>query len=591
MPKQAPKKRKIIVPPGEFIKKSPRFAKLSATQTHWWRGLVGYQVYVLSFADSNGDGIGDLNGITEKLEYIKWLGVDIVWVNPFFESPGYDHGYDVSDYLSINPKHGTMQDFERLVEQTHALEMAFVLDIVPNHTSSQHRWFQESKSSLDNPKRDWYIWKDPGPDGGPPNNWVAHFGGPAWTFDPGTGQYYCHLFLPEQPDLNWRNPQVQAAFDEILEFWCDKGVDGFRVDVAHAMIKHPDFPDNPKIAEPTEQMGARAVFNCFEHKYDLDQDEIPDVFRNWRKTVAPYDAMLLAEIHITQGNRFTRFTGDEVMDLAFHLPPMWSDWNPAKLISEIVDLCEHAPGRVSWVLSNHDGGRPVSRFGGGDLGLRRAFAVTTAMFALRGVPFIFQGEELGLPNAVIGKRDLADPLATRNKHGEGDSRDVCRAHMPWEAGVTNGFTTAKTPWLKSQPRPFELTVAGQRWGGRGRSGVQSGGNGRRSVGQPPKSGEESVLAPLAAYRSLIQLRKDYPEVWHAPLNVESPQPEVLLADRGNLKLVANLSAEPFETDLGLPAKVLFSSSSVSGRKEGQLERDGSVVVPPETSVIFEFAAQ
>lgn len=172
------------IPADRFLNNSPRFAPLSGSQTHWWQGLVGYQVYVLSFADSNGDGIGDLNGIIEKLEYIKWLGTDIVWVNPFFDSPGLDHGYDVSDYQSINPKHGTMQDFERLLEQTHLLGMAFVLDIVPNHTSSQHAWFQESRSSRSNPKRDWYIWKDPAPDGGPPNNWVSHFGGPAWTLTP-----------------------------------------------------------------------------------------------------------------------------------------------------------------------------------------------------------------------------------------------------------------------------------------------------------------------------------------------------------------------------------------------------------------------
>lgn len=551
------------IPADRFLNNSPRFAPLSGSQTHWWQGLVGYQVYVLSFADSNGDGIGDLNGIIEKLEYIKWLGTDIVWVNPFFDSPGLDHGYDVSDYQSINPKHGTMQDFERLLEQTHLLGMAFVLDIVPNHTSSQHAWFQESRSSRSNPKRDWYIWKDPAPDGGPPNNWVSHFGGPAWTFDPDTQQYYCHLFLPEQPDLNWRNPEVQTAFDEILEFWCDKGVDGFRVDVSHAMIKHPDFPDNPKIAEPTGQMGAREIFNCFEHKYDLDQDGASDVFRNWRKTVAPYGAMLLGEINIPQGNRFGRFVGDEVMDLAFHLPPMWSDWNPAQLIFEILDLCQHAPGRVSWILSNHDGGRPVSRFGGGAVGARRTFAVTTAMFMLGGIPFIFQGEELGLPDAVIDAEDLSDPLATRNEHGQSDSRDVCRAHMPWGAGPTNGFTTAETAWLKSQPRPVEMTVAGQ----------------RENSSQAAAPAEHS---PLAAYHGLVQLRKDFPEMWQAPLKIEAPEPEVLLVQRGNLRLVANLSGEPFQTGFEAPVEAIFSSDLVLGISASYLAE-----VPAETSVIFD----
>ncbi len=585
-------------------RKSPRFAEIPPGQTHWWQGLVGYQIYVLSFADSNGDGIGDIAGIIQKLEHIKWLGADIVWVNPFFSSPGKDHGYDVSDYLAINPQHGTMADFERLVEATHSLGMAFVLDVVPNHTSSEHAWFQESKSSRDNPKRDWYLWRDPAPDGGPPNNWVSHFGGPAWTLDPDTQQYYCHLFLPEQPDLNWRNPQVQQAFDEILRFWCDKGVDGFRVDVGHAMIKHPDFPDNPLIAEPTAEMGARDVFNCFEHKYELDQDGAADVFRDWRRAVAPYDAMILGEINIPQGHRFARFVGDDAMDLAFHLPPMWSPWQPEQLIREIVDLCEHAPDRVSWVLSNHDGGRPVSRFvpapdgaspGDGaasaadpaspgapsEVGLRRTFAVTTAMFALGGVPFLFQGEELGLPNAIISTDNLTDPLATRNEHGASDSRDVCRAHMPWEPGPTNGFTTAEQPWLKSEPRPEELTVAGQR---------QSGG------GDQPK-------APLSAYRNLLQLRKDHPEIWRADLKVEALAPEVLLVERDKLRLLANLSPQPYEMDFGARdaeaagIRQLFTSESVLGEggaangnsaANGGAAIDGTAVtVPAETSVLFE----
>lgn len=570
------------VPANPTDAKSPRFAELPPGQTHWWQGLVGYQIYVLSFADSNGDGIGDIAGIIQKLDHIKWLGADIVWVNPFFSSPGKDHGYDVSDYLAINPQHGTMQDFERLVEATHSLGMAFVLDIVPNHTSSQHAWFQESKSSRTNPKRDWYIWRDPAPDGGPPNNWVSHFGGPAWTLDPDTQQYYCHLFLPEQPDLNWRNPQVQQAFDEILRFWCDKGVDGFRVDVGHAMIKHQDFPDNPQIAEPTTQMGARDVFNCFEHKYDLDQDGAADVFRDWRRSVAPYGAMILGEINIPQGHRFARFVGDDAMDLAFHLPPMWSAWQPEQLIREILDLCEHAPDRVSWVLSNHDGERPVSRFAPdvaasagapSDVGLRRTFAVTTAMFALGGVPFLFQGEELGLPNATISTDNMTDPLATRNEHGASDSRDVCRAHMPWEPGPTNGFTTADVPWLQSEPRPEGLTVAGQRQSG---SGDQSGG------GDQPK-------APLAAYRNLLQLRKDHPEIWRADLRVEALAPEVLLVERGRLRLLANLSAQPYEMDFGAEAagvRQLFTSESVLGGSAGG---GSATTVPAETSVLFEIS--
>ena len=538
--------------------------------------MVGYQVYVLSFADSNGDGIGDLAGITQRLEHIAWLGADIVWLNPFYPSPGRDHGYDVSDYCAVDPKHGTMEDFRQFADKAHSLGLAVVVDIVPNHTSSDHPWFQESRDP-NSAKRDWYVWRDPGPNGGPPNNWLSHFGGPAWTLDEASGQYWCHLFLPEQPDLNWRNEEVQEAFDDIFRFWCQQGVDGFRLDVAHALMKHPDFPDNPMIAEPQPGMGARGIFNCFEHRYDLDQDDNVQIFRRWHDVVAP--ALLLGEIFITEGHRFARYVSEGALDAAFHLPPMWASWEPAQLVREILDLCEHAPDEVSWILSNHDGSRPVSRFGGGEAGLRRAFAVTTAMSALGGLPFIFQGEELGLPNSEIAAGDLSDPLIARNKHGE--SRDVCRTPMPWDNTHINGFTTADKAWLQAPPRPPELTVEGQR---------------------------DNPNSPLAAYRSLIHLRKTHPEIWNAPLDkAEALAPEVLYVSRGDICLVANLSTNPFQATLDTPAIQLFTSDCVTGREDSEIEKGMETAkemetakgraaantmastnyeIPPETAAIF-----
>lgn len=522
--------------------------------------MVGYQVYVLSFADSSGDGIGDLAGITQRLEHIAWLGADIVWLNPFYPSPGRDHGYDVSDYCAVDPKHGSMEDFREFADKAHSLGLAVVVDVVPNHTSSDHPWFQESRDP-NSPKRDWYIWRDPAPDGGPPNNWVAHFGGPAWTLDEASGQYWCHLFLPEQPDLNWRNEEVQQAFDDIFRFWCEMGVDGFRLDVAHALMKHPDFPDNPVISEPQPGMGARDIFWCYEHRHDLDQDDNVQIFRRWHEAVAPYNALLLGEIFVTEGHRFARYVSEGALDAAFHLPPMWANWQPAQLVREILDLCEHAPEEVSWILSNHDGSRPVSRFGGGERGVRRAFAVTTAMSALGGLPFIFQGEELGLPDSEIAADDLSDPQATRNEGKE--SRDVCRTPMPWDSSHINGFTTAPKAWLPAPPRPPELTVEGQ-------------------MANPD--------SPIFAYRNLIHLRKTHPEIWNTPLDkAEALEPEVLQVSRGNIRLVANLSPNPFTATLNTPATPIFTSSCIAGEDVENKQAGTTHQIPPETSVIFQTA--
>ncbi|MEE9415024.1 MAG: alpha-amylase family glycosyl hydrolase, partial [Acidimicrobiales bacterium] len=384
----------------------------------WLDGAVGYEIYTRSFMDSTGDGFGDLQGITGRLEYLAWLGIDIVWLTPIYPSPDHDHGYDVADYMAVRAEHGTVADVEALVDQAHSLGLRVLLDIVPNHTSSEHRWFKTALSDPDSAERSMYLFRDAAADGGPPNNWISHFGGPAWTLDEASGQYYCHLFLPEQPDLDWRSPLVLDGFDEIYRFWFELGIDGFRIDVAHGLLKHPSFADNPRLHEAPDNAGPLATFFSFDHKFDMDQDENIEIFGRWQAIADEYDATLVAESGVTNPHRLARYVGPDALDLSFFLKPSWLGWEPAEIIRQHLTLADIEPDGISWVISNHDNPRPVSRFvtGAADpqLGLRRSLAVTTLQMVLGGVPFLYYGDELGLSDAVIDPAAREDPLATRN---------------------------------------------------------------------------------------------------------------------------------------------------------------------------------
>jgi len=520
----------------------------------WLNGAVGYEIYVRSFADSTGDGVGDIAGVTGRLDYLKWLGVDIVWVTPFYPSPGHDHGYDVSNYCDVNPLHGTLADVDELIERTHNLDMRIVFDIVPNHTSSEHRWFKTALADPSSPERDYYLFRDAAADGGPPNNWVSHFGPTAWTRDPASGQYYCHLFLPEQPDLNWRNPAVRAEFDAIYRFWFDRGVDGFRIDVAHGLLKNPDFPDLPLKSEIPQGAGPTDTFHSYDHIYDLDQDDNVEIFSRWQDVARPYDACLLAESGVTDHQRLARYVGDGALDLTFFLKPGWMTWQPEKLLSELVGLAQVEPYGISWVISNHDGQRPASRFGDGADGRNRSMAVTTLMFALGGVPFLYQGEELGSPNGEIALENRADPIATRNDSEE-FGRDVCRTPMAWNSDRFNGFSTV-TPWLVAQERAPDFTVAGQ---------------------------HANPAAPLHRYRRLIALRKQLPELWSSELKqVSSGRADVAVIQRGPTLTVANFGSDPFAINLGDGSwKVVFASQGGDGDVA-----TGIVNVAAETTAIL-----
>lgn len=519
----------------------------------WLNGAVGYEIYVRSFADSNDDGVGDIAGITERLDYLAWLGVDIVWVTPFYPSPGHDHGYDVSSYCDVDPLLGTLDDVDALIERTHQLGMRLIADIVPNHTSSEHRWFQKALADPTSPERDYYLFRDPGPDGGPPNNWASHFGPTAWTLDPDSGQYYCHLFLPEQPDLNWRNPAVRAEFDAIYRFWFERGIDGFRIDVAHGLLKHPDFPDLPRNKPIDPDAGPMEHFFGFDHIYDMDQDDNVEIFTRWQSVASDYDAILLAESGVEDHERLARYVGPGALDLTFFLKPGWMQWDPAKFVRELVGLAQIEPFGISWVVSNHDVARPASRFGDGAAGRNRSLAVTTLMFALGGVPFLYQGEELGSPNGDIAPEDRHDPISTRNDTDEG--RDVCRTPMAWNEDPFNGFSSV-VPWLRAADRSSDFTVAGQ---------------------------HANKAAPLHRYRRLIAARTHHPDLWRAELSVvDSGRPDVAIIQRGSTLTVANLGTSEFAVNLGSGSwRVVFASQGGDGDAA-----TGVVNIAAETTVIM-----
>ena len=521
----------------------------------WWRGAVGYEVYVRSFADSNGDGVGDLAGITNRLDYLSWLGVDAVWITPFYPSPGHDHGYDVADYCGVSPRHGTLDDFDVLVDEAHRRGLRVMVDIVPNHTSIEHRWFDRARRHRDAPERARYIWADPAPDGGPPNNWLSHFGGPAWTLDEASSQYWCHLFLPEQPDLNWRNPAVRDDFDSILEWWIDRGVDGFRVDVAHGLVKDAELRDNPQIAPIVPGMHPFDAFDAFEHRHDMDQSENVEIFRRWHEVCAPRHALLLGEVNAPWPDRMSRYVEPGALDQAFFLRASFLGWEPERLLTMVRAMHDAAPQGISWVLSNHDRARPVSRFGGGEAGVRRSLAVSTLFMALGGTPFLFQGEELALPDGVL-LAGFHDPVSVRNA-GAVHGRDGCRTPMPWDSTVHNGFSRSD-PWIGAEPRPPEQTVAGQ---------------------------QADPGAPLHRYRRLLAVRRQHPDLWRAPLAwIETPAPLVVALRRDSTAVVANLSARRTSVSLGSGGWQPVFESGGGSRLDSPAH--DTVSVPAETTVIL-----
>ncbi|HMA37143.1 MAG TPA: alpha-amylase family glycosyl hydrolase [Chloroflexia bacterium] len=408
----------------------------------WWQRGVVYQIYPRSFMDSNGDGIGDLPGITARLDYLQRLGVDAIWISPFYPSPMADFGYDIANYVDVDPIFGTLADFDVLLAAAHTRGLRVILDLVPNHTSDQHPWFRESRTARDNPKRDWYLWRDPGPDGGPPNNWLSNFGGSAWAWDAATGQYYLHSFVKEQPDLNLRNPAVEAAIADVMRFWLDRGVDGFRADVMHGMLKDDqwrDNPPNPHWAPNSNPYLAQLQI------YSRNRPDAHPIIARMRRLVDSYpgDRVLIGEIYLPN-EQLMQYYGPNLDEahLPFNFQLIALPWS-APLVRQAVDAYEAAlppGGWPNWVLGNHDRHRLASR-----VGPAQARVGLLLLLTLRGTPTWYYGDEIGMQDVPIPPEQVQDPWE-KNVPGLGLGRDPERTPMQWDAGPYAGFSTVP-PWL------------------------------------------------------------------------------------------------------------------------------------------------
>ena len=476
----------------------------------WWQRAVIYQVYPRSFQDSNGDGVGDLNGIAQRLEHLVRLGIDAVWISPIFPSPMRDFGYDVSDYCAIHPLFGSLSDFDALLESAHARGLKVILDFVPNHTSDQHPWFQESRSSKLHPKRDWYVWRDPKPDGSLPNNWESEFGGPAWTFDEVAGQYYYHAYLKEQPDLNWRNPDVEQAMCEVLRFWFDRGVDGFRVDAIHHLHEDEEDRDNPP--NPDWRPGMAPNMRWLQIR-TIDQPGVHASIKAMRRVADDYpDRVMIGEAYLPI-DRLMAYYGADLT--GFHLPFNFhlisTDWTP-RAVASLIEVYEAAlpPGAwPNWVLGNHDRSRVASR-----VGPAQARVAAMLLLTLRGTPTIYQGEEIGMMDTPIPPHLVQDPFE-RNVPGLGLGRDPVRTPMPWSPERHGGFTKGR-PWLPLNPDAEVLNVSAQ--------------------ASDPRS-------MLSLYRALIRLRRDNDVLLVGNLRLLAATDNVLAYERrlGGVRVVVALN--------------------------------------------------
>ncbi|MEV1156394.1 glycoside hydrolase family 13 protein [Micromonospora chokoriensis] len=436
------------------------------TDDDWWRSAVVYQVYVRSFADSNGDGIGDLQGIRQRLPYLHDLGVDALWLTPFYTSPMIDGGYDVADYRDVDPMFGTLADFDAMIGDAHALGLRIIVDLVPNHTSSAHRWFTAALAAgPGSPERARYLFAEGRGEHGelPPNDWESIFGGPAWT-RVADGEWYLHLFDPAQPDLNWRHPEVRAEFEDVLRFWLDRGVDGFRVDVAHGMIKAEGLPD---VGFSTMTTGQRQVELLGKGRLPyFDQDEVHEIYRAWRPILDSYPGgrMAVAEAWAETPQRLARYIGPDELHQAFSfdfLDATWSADSFRKVIDTALSESAVVGAPTTWVLSNHDKQRHVTRYGDGAQGLRRARAASLLMLALPGCAYLYQGEELGLPEVLDLPDEMRqDPAFLRT----GESRDGCRVPIPWSGELAPyGFGPAgsELSWLPAPATWQAISVTAQ----------------------------------------------------------------------------------------------------------------------------------
>jgi glycosidase len=484
-------------------------------QLPWWQEGVIYQIYPRSFQDSNGDGIGDLRGMTERLDYLAWLGVDAVWISPIYRSPMADFGYDIADHTDIDPMFGDLAAFDQLVAAARARGLHVLLDYVPNHTSDRHPWFVESRRSRTDPRRDWYVWRDQ------PNNWLSVFGGGAWQWDETTRQYYLHSFLREQPDLNWRNPEVRAAMNDVLRFWLDRGVDGFRIDVAFYVMKDPEFRDNPANLGPIPFHRSLGAYDSQIHKYDKGHPDVHDVFREWRQLLDRYGAMCIAEIHEFDWSVWATYYGANLDELhmPFNFGLLATPW-AGRAVRTHVEAIERAVPAGAWpnyVLGNHDEPRLASR-----IGSAAARAAAMLLLTLRGTPTLYYGDELGMSDVAIPPDREQDPWG---KLTPGLGRDPCRTPMPWTPATNAGFCpSGTTPWLPLGPDAATRNVELQR--------------------EDPRSHVQLV-------RALLALRRTEPELRRAPFAAIASPDDTFVFTRGSLAIAINFADA--ERTIALPA--------------------------------------
>jgi alpha-glucosidase len=521
----------------------------------WWQSAVFYQIYPRSFLDSDGNGTGDLAGITTRLDYLsETLGVNAIWISPFYESPMMDNGYDVGDYYAIDPLFGTIADFENLIREAKSRNLRVIMDWIPNHTADSHQWFADSRRSRSSKRREWYVWRDSADDGGPPNNWRSFFPriGSAWTYDKTTGQWYLHSFLPSQPDLNWDNPEVEAAMHDTVRFWLDRGVDGFRIDALPLIGKDPLLRGNPDTRQAWGQ-------------YNIDWDTVHDRLRRLRGVCDSYgERIMVGEVNVLDLRRLSMYLSDgDELHLAhsfLFLDQPWNAENIGNFIARMEDVLP-PPALPSWYLGNHDNPRVVSRLGGGPVGTARARVAALLLLTLRGVPFIYQGEELGLPDSPV-------PNSYRN---DIDEREPQRVPMPWDAPsrvAGGGFTTGQ-PWLPLHDMAESLNVSAE------------------------VADKDSMLA---LYRRLIDLRREN-DALQAGEFTGLPAPEGIVcfarqSPHRRAVVMLNFMDNPAVVPLALPeaaTKACLLVSTNSARSPGYLDL-ASVELGPHEGLVLDVPA-
>jgi alpha-glucosidase len=502
----------------------------------WWRNAVFYQIYPKSFADGNGDGIGDLIGVRNRLDYLKLLGIDALWLSPFYKSPMADGGYDVSDPTDVDPMFGTLADFDALVTAAHERGIKITVDIVPNHLSNEHEWFTAALAAgPGSPERDRFIFCDgKGPDGSePPNNWPSIFGGPAWTRVP-DGQWYLHIFAPEQPDLNWANPEIPAEFERILRFWLDRGADGFRIDVAHSMAKPHGLPD----MDLTDYKGPGTQL---EQDFRFDNDGVHDHLRMFRRVIDSYsNRMAVGEAWVPSDERLALYVRGDELHLTFNFRLVESEWSAADFETAIdgsLTAMAEVGAPCTWVLSNHDVVRHTTRYGGGEVGKARSRAAALVQVSLPGAVYVYNGDELGLENVDLPDEVLQDPTWERSGHTE-RGRDGERVPMPWEGELAPfGFGPSDNSWLPMPAEWAEFTVASE-------------------LDDPEST--------LSLYRKALRLRRQLPEL-HSRSFVWQKAPADCLAYRRGPNLVVALNSGDVAVPLP-PGEILLASADIDGDK-------------------------